>query len=132
MWYRAGLVWLLFLVTAICNGAVREGILRPALGVPVAHVVSTLSLSILIFAGTWLSAPFVGYESLAAAWGVGVMWLALTLAFEFLAGHFVFGKTWDVLLIDYDLMQGRIWPLVLLVTLIAPRLAAAAALVPVR
>ena len=128
MWDRALLVWLLFLVTAICNGAVREGILRPAVGVQVAHVVSTLSLSILIFAGTWLTAPFIRYESMEAAWGVGVMWVALTLAFEFLAGRFVFGKTWDVLLADYDVMQGRVWPLVLVVTLIAPRVAAARAL----
>jgi len=124
MWYRAGLVWVIFLVAAICNGAVRETILRPAFGIRAAHVVSTVSLSALILAGTWLTAPFVRYESLSAAWGVGVLWVSLTLAFEFLAGHFMFGKPWDVLVADYDLAQGRIWPLVLLVTLLAPVLAA--------
>ena len=127
MWYRAGLFWVIFLVAAIINGALRETILRPALGIQPAHVVSTFSLSILIFPGTWLTVPFVRYESLSAAWGVGVLWVTLTLAFEFLAGHFVFGKAWDVLFADYDVMHGRIWPLVLLVTLVAPRLAAAGA-----
>lgn len=123
MWYRALAVWLLFLITAIVNGAVRESILRPAFGDKRAHVISTLSLSSLILVGAWLTAPFVRYESTAAAWGVGVLWVALTLAFEFLAGRFVFGKSWDVLLADYDVMQGRIWPLVLVVTLLAPVLA---------
>lgn len=123
MWYRALAVWLLFLITAIVNGAVRESILRPAFGDKRAHVISTLSLSSLILVGAWLTAPFVRYDSTAAAWGVGVLWVALTLAFEFLAGRFVFGKSWDVLLADYDVMQGRIWPLVLVVTLLAPVLA---------
>ncbi len=123
MWYRALAVWLLFLITAIVNGAVRESILRPAFGDKSAHVISTLSLSLLILVGAWLTAPFVRYESTAAAWGVGVLWVALTLAFEFLAGRFVFGKSWDVLLADYDVMQGRIWPLVLVATLLAPVLA---------
>jgi hypothetical protein len=120
MWLRAIAVWLLLLVIAIVNGAVREGVLRPAFGTRVAHVVSTLSLSVLILAAAWMTAPFVRYESAASAFAVGVVWLALTLAFEFLAGRFVFGKTWEVLLADYDVMQGRIWPLVLVVTLFAP------------
>ena len=123
MWLRAIAVWVLLLVVAILNGAIREGILRPVWGLRTAHVVSTFSLSILILIAAWMTGPFVRYESLAAALGVGVLWLALTLAFEFLGGHFLFGKTWEVLVADYDVMQGRIWPLVLVVTLIAPVLA---------
>ena len=123
MWLRALAVWVLLLVIAIVNGAIREGILRPTWGVRAAHVVSTLSLSILILAAAWMTGPFVRYSSPAAAWSVGILWVALTLAFEFLGGRFLFGKTWEVLLADYDVMQGRIWPLVLVVTLIAPVLA---------
>ena len=123
MWLRALAVWFLLLVVAIVNGAVRETAFVPGLGTRVAHVVSSLMLSLLILAATWLTAPFVRYESSFDAWTVGVLWLMLTLAFEFLAGRLVFGKTWDVLLADYDIMQGRIWPLVLLVTALAPLLA---------
>ena len=123
MWLRAFAVWLLLLLIAIINGAIRETILRPAWGVRAAHVVSTLSLSILILVAAWMTGPFMRYTSPTAAWGVGILWVTLTLGFEFLAGRFVFGKTWDVLLADYDVMQGRIWPLVLVVTLIAPVLA---------
>jgi len=50
-------------------------------------------------------------------------WVALTLAFEFLAGHYLFHNPWDKLLADYDVLHGRIWPLVLIVTLLAPVIA---------
>ena len=51
------------------------------------------------------------------------MWLALTVSFEFLGGHFLFGQPWQRLLADYDLLDGRVWVLVLVVTALAPRLA---------
>ena len=46
----------------------------------------------------------------------------LTLAFEFLAGHYLFGNSWERLLADYDVARGRIWPLVLIVTFVTPLL----------
>jgi hypothetical protein len=51
---------------------------------------------------------------------VGILWAVLTLGFEFLAGHYAFGKSWAVLLEDYDLRRGRIWIAVLVMVLIAP------------
>jgi hypothetical protein len=50
--------------------------------------------------------------------------VALTLAFEFLAGHYLFGNPWSRLLEDYDVFRGRIWILVLITTAVAPRLCA--------
>jgi hypothetical protein len=40
--------------------------------------------------------------------------------FELLAGHYVFGNSWEKLLADYNLFRGRIWVLVLIVILFAP------------
>jgi hypothetical protein len=48
------------------------------------------------------------------------VWLLLTVAFEFLAGHYLFGHAWDRLLADYNLAGGRIWVLVLATTMFAP------------
>jgi hypothetical protein len=45
------------------------------------------------------------------------------VAFEFLFGHYLGGATWESLLADYDLRQGRLWPLVLVTVLVAPWLA---------
>lgn len=40
--------------------------------------------------------------------------------FEFLGGHFLFGRPWALLLADYNLLAGRIWVMVLIVSLITP------------
>jgi hypothetical protein len=54
--------------------------------------------------------------------GVGLFWLVLTVTFEFLFGRYVAGASWEALLADYDVLRGRLWPLVLLTTLLAPSL----------
>ena len=51
---------------------------------------------------------------------LGTVWVALTVAFEFLAGHYVFGNSWERLIVDYNVFRGRIWILVLLMNLFAP------------
>jgi hypothetical protein len=51
------------------------------------------------------------------------LWLGLTLAFEFLVGHYAFGTSWNELLADYDILNGRLWLLVLVAALTAPRFA---------
>jgi hypothetical protein len=55
---------------------------------------------------------------------VGVLWLATTVVFEFVAGHYLFHHPWSKLLADYDVRQGRVWVVVLLATAVAPRWAA--------
>ena len=51
------------------------------------------------------------------------MWLVLTVAFEFLGGHYLFGQSWERLFADYDVRSGRIWLLVLATTAAAPLIA---------
>lgn len=120
---RAVLVWVGLLVVAILNGGFREAVLAPRLGRSVAHGVSTVMLSLFIVALGWMTTPWVGPKSLQDAWMIGSAWVALTLAFEFLGGHFIFGKPWQTLLADYNLLAGRIWVMVLIVTLMTPVIA---------
>lgn len=54
--------------------------------------------------------------------GIGAAWMALTIAFEFLFGHYVMGASWPSLLSAYDLLEGRVWALVPLTLLVAPAL----------
>jgi hypothetical protein len=49
-----------------------------------------------------LTLPWIGPESRAEAMWVGVQWLFQTLAFEFLAGHYLFGNSWEKLFADYN------------------------------
>ena len=64
--------------------------------------------------------PWIAPSSVDEAWAIGFGWVTLTLAFEFLGGHFLFGKSWTELAVDYNVLAGRIWVLVLIVTLLAP------------
>jgi len=121
---RALAVWLVMLLLAIINGAVRQAWLIPRLGANSGRLVSTIALSALIGVVTWFTIAWIRPRSSGDTYLVGVLWVALTLAFEFLAGHFLFGSPWSELLEDYHLLRGRIWPLVLLTMAVAPRLCA--------
>jgi hypothetical protein len=55
---------------------------------------------------------------------LGGVWLVLTVAFEFVFGRLVMGKSWSALLGAYTFEGGNLWPLVLAVVLLAPPLAA--------
>jgi hypothetical protein len=114
--------WLGLLVVAILNGGIREKLLVPAFGELTGHLVSTILLSGMIFAFTGVILPWLGPASSQDAWLVGLIWLCLTLAFEFLGGHFIAHAPWKRLLADYNVARGRIWILVLLVTLLSPPL----------
>ena len=117
---RALVIWFVLLILAVVNGGVRDTWLSPWLGDTLGRALSTLTLSALILLSTWLTIGWMQPRTVAAALTIGVLWLALTLGFEFLVGHYGFGKPWQELLADYDVRRGRIWVIVLPVTLVAP------------
>ena len=124
MLIRALLAWLVLLALAVVNGAVREAWLIPRIGGSGGHAVSSLSLSALIFLLSWLTIGWISPATARETLLIGLVWLVLTLAFEFLAGHYVFRKPWNELLTDYDVLSGRLWVLVLVTTTLAPLLTA--------
>lgn len=126
MWWKAVLLWFMLMVLAIANGTVRIKLIIPHTGLTMGLAISTLMLCALILFATWLSIRWMGPDDAQQALGIGALWLALTLAFEFGAGHFLFKKPWSELLLDYDLSRGRIWVLVPIVTTLAPWLMAKA------
>jgi hypothetical protein len=94
--------------------------LIPRLGQQTGRVVSPVILSAVAVLVTWLTIGWIAPGSGADALKVGGLWLLLTLAFEFLVGHYGFRKPWPVLLEDYHIERGRIWIIVLLTVLFAP------------
>ena len=117
---RAAILWFVIMVAAICNGAVRDLVMTPRFGDSIARALSCITLSGVIVLVAWISIHWMRPASAFDAWTIGVMWLTMTLAFEFLAGHYVFHTPWAVLLADYNLLAGRLWILVLIATLTAP------------
>jgi hypothetical protein len=123
MWFRAAAVWFAILGVAFINGGIRVALLIPRLGDLPAHAISSISLSAAILAAAFLSIGWIGISQAGDALRVGGLWVAMTLCFEFLAGHYIFGSSWSRLLEDYNIFQGRIWLLVVATTHFAPLIA---------
>lgn len=120
---KATAAWLLILVCAVLNGGLREALLMPSLGKPAALVLSGVLLSIVIVAVSLLLVPRLGRLSTSQGLYIGLLWLCLTLIFEFGFGRLVQHQSWQQLGEAYTFKEGNIWPLVLVVTLVAPLLA---------
>lgn len=97
----------MLLVFAVLNGALRETVIAPWMDDEAAHAVSTVILSAAVFAVALLTIRWIGPNGRRDAVLVGIMWLVLTIAFEFFAGHFLFGASWETLLGDYNILRGR-------------------------
>jgi len=122
---RAIVIWVLLAVLAVATAGLRTGVITPRIGERWGHLVGTLIFCLVIFFVAWLSIGWIGPARHRDTMYIGILWVVMTVAFEFLAGHYLFGNSWDKLLADYNLARGRIWVLVLISTYLAPRLAAA-------
>jgi len=117
-------VWFLFMVLAIINAGIRNEVYKPVVGDLAAHQISSIVFMAVILVVTYVILRFSNLEmSDFEAFFMGTVWLILTIVFEFIAGHYVFGNPWEKLLADYNLFEGRIWGLVLLTILLAPYIA---------
>jgi len=115
------ILWLIAVAVAMGNSYVGNIYIGARLGEYGGHVYKTVVLVVVIFVLAWLYARRTqGAEWFSAALGVGLLWLGLTIAFEFIFGHYVIGHSWDKLLADYRIWQGRLWALVLISELVSP------------
>lgn len=121
--FQALLVWLVILGLAVANAALREAVLIPHLGKPVGLTLSGVLLSFLILLVAYGFVRLRKGFTVPQGLGIGALWLALALVFEFSFGHHVQNKSWAELVAAYSFSGGNIWPVVLVVTLLAPSLA---------
>ena len=117
----AFILWLGMALFAIANGYMGNTYITPRLGNYGNHLYKTLSFVPVIF----LFAGFYALQTrgelwLTSAWFVSCFWISLTILFEFVFGHYVLGNSWEVLIADYRIWQGRLWLLILLSDAIAP------------
>lgn len=124
VWWKATTLWLVILVLAILNGMLREKALVPGLGSGRGTLASGITLSIGIFLVAFAAVPWYGPLTSRQWWLVGLLWLSLTVVFEFSFGRILQHKTWAELLDAYTFTGGNIWPVVLVVALISPWLSA--------
>ncbi|MBD3180354.1 MAG: hypothetical protein GF417_12690 [Candidatus Latescibacteria bacterium] len=119
MWkYLAG--WIPMVPIAILNAAIREKFLAGQLSELASHQVSTVTAVILLGLYIFLLTGRVRIESGRMALRIGLIWLGLTLSFEFLFGHYIMGNPWNRLLHDYNITAGRVWLFIPAWTALAP------------
>ena len=121
---KALALWFAIVVIAIVNGALREKALILIMGSFAGLIASGIILSGCIFAIAFFAARWYGPLGSSQYWAIGLFWFLFTLLFEFGFGRFVQHKDWSNLIQAYTFEGGNIWPIVLVVTLVSPWVAA--------
>ena len=108
------------ILIAIFNGMLREKWYGKTINELAAHQISTLAGIFLFWTYIWIIIRHWPPESAGQAAAIGLIWLVLTIAFEFSFGRYIAGHTWRHLFSDYNLFAGRLWIVILLWVTIAP------------
>lgn len=109
--FKYFLWWFPMLLIATGNGTLRDLWYKQFIDELAAHQLSTVSLMLLSGIYTWIIIAKFPPESGRQAIWIGVMWMLLTLVFEFSFG-FVRGRSWSFMLSEYNILEGRIWILI--------------------
>ncbi|MCF8369545.1 MAG: hypothetical protein K9G76_10920 [Bacteroidales bacterium] len=114
------LSWFGLMAIAILNGMFRVmtyGRFMPEIR---GHQLSTLTGIALTGFFVWKFNLYYPITSIRESWLIGLIWLVMTILFEFGFGHYVMHRSWEFLLRDYRLDKGRIWSIFLIWILLAP------------
>jgi len=120
---RAFGIWLTLVAVESLHGVMRRVLLERRLGDLPARQVSVLTGAVLILLVFWFTLRWLGLQSKRRWWGIGLLWLTLTVAFEIGLGRAA-GMSWDRIASDFDPRRGGFLGLGMLVILVAPRVLA--------
>ena len=114
------IAWVPMVFIAIANGVFRELTFAQAMPELYAHQLSTVLISVFIGLYIWAVVRFRPPFSSRHALLIGITWLILTVAFEFIFGRLVMKHSWSHLLNDYNVFRGRLWVFFLIWLTLAP------------
>lgn len=115
------IMWIVLGLLAFANGSLREFGIKKFVAEPWAHHISVVTGIIIIFLATLIFFNiFKSLFSLKDAIIIGLCWIILTVAFEFLFGHYVTGHTWEELVQQYDILSGNLWLVALIAIGVSP------------
>jgi len=117
---RSLAVWLLIIVAEILHGILRAIVLVPIVGEFRSNQIGVLTGSAIIFAIAHLTIRWIGAKRAYELLLVGFIWLVLTVAFEVLFGRFVVGLSWERIASGYNVLNGGLMPLGLVVLFLIP------------
>lgn len=111
------------MVAETVHGIARELFIAPVIGDLRARQIGVFVASLIVLAIAWASARWMGANTRRAQIIVGILWVALTIVFEFSLGRAI-GASWNRILSDYNPLRGGWMLLGLLVMMFAPMLGA--------
>ena len=117
---RYFLAWFPMLALAVANGTLRQATYGKRMPELRAHQLSTLTGAAIIGLYIWFVIRAWPPGSIREAVQVGLLWLALTIAFEFFMGLVLARRPLREVLRDYNIARGRVWVFFLLWVAIAP------------
>jgi hypothetical protein len=117
---KALYMWLAFLAVAIAGGLIREKFLMPLVGQLEARALSTMLVSAVIFGLICVYVSRLDGATPGSLVRLGIFWTILTILFDYIFSHFVLGVSWEFIGVGYNISQGSLWPLELLVILFGP------------
>jgi hypothetical protein len=117
---RYFLFWLPMPFLGVLNGTLRELVLKQYLHEVTAQHVSAFTLIVLILAYGLFIRKKLALHSRSDAAYCSVTWVALTLLFEFGFGYFVGHHSFQTMLLDYYIWEGKLWPVVIIFTGLVP------------
>lgn len=113
-------IWFILTISAIIVATFRVNVLLPQFGEQTAHQIGTILFLIVQFIIIYFFIKKMKVKETKTLFDVGLFWVVITIIFEFLFGHYVMGNSWQKLFADYNLLDGRLWVLVLINNLSAP------------
>lgn len=113
-------IWFILTISAIIVATFRVNVLLPQFGEQTAHQIGTILFLIVQFIIIYFFIKKMKVKETKTLLGVGLFWVVITIIFEFVFGHYVMGNSWQKLFADYNLLDGRLWVLVLINNLSAP------------
>ncbi len=124
LWLRALAVWGLLMAAETVHGALRTIYLVPAVGDFRSRQIGVATGSLLIVGIVWLLVRWLQAPDRRTQVAIGLLWVALTIGFEIVLGHFVFGFAWSRIGEDFDVRAGGLLPFGMAVLALSPLLAA--------
>jgi len=117
---RGFFVWLLIILAETIHGIARTLLLAPLIGAFRARQVSVFTGAVMIVVITFVFVRWLKGSGVFEFILIGMMWVILTVGFEILLGRLVLNISWERIASDYNLFQGGLMLLGLIVMLFVP------------
>ena len=118
--------WFVLLILAILNGIIRNATYKPLLEPIIgnwAHQISAITGIIFFFIAIYLFLKYTKSDySKRGLLNIGIMWMTMTIIFEFTFGYYFRQSTWSEMVGTYYFWKGELWVFVLISVVVIPQI----------